>query len=195
MKNETNKRTNVDFSRHQLKTTQFEGVLIYEFKRPDTRNCMLVFINTRGVMTVTGDLGNWVFCREFHPSPEKNGGVSGGYWDEKLQISSVQKSHAFDSDETTNQINSFKKDFKENYGREMNEDELDWVESLENNVDDEYEYTYLAYREKPSSIDYESVPFGKKRHYWLDAVYDGFDAICELLKLEIKSEVLINKEK
>jgi hypothetical protein len=63
-----NRRTKIDFSEHELKITQLEGVLIHEFKRPDTRNCMLVFINTCGVMTVTGDFGNWVFCREFHPS-------------------------------------------------------------------------------------------------------------------------------
>ena len=65
----------------------------------------------------------------------------------------------------------------------MNQDQVVKILlQLENNVDDEYEYTYLAYREKPYSIDYESVPFGKKRHFWLNAVYDGFDAICEVLK-------------
>ena len=67
----------------------------------------------------------------------------------------------------------------------MNEDEMDWVEQLENNVDDEHEYIYLAYREKPKDIDYESVPFGEKRHFWLDAVYDGFDEICQALHREL----------
>jgi hypothetical protein len=176
------KRTNIDFSKHELKITQLEGVLIHEFKRPDTRNCMLVFINTCGVMTVTGDFGNWVFCREFHPSADDNSGVCSGYWDEKLEISSVQKSDKYDAEETLKLIKEFKKSFVDYQGREMNEDEIDWIEQLEENVDDEYEYTYLAYREKPRDIDYESVPFGKKRHFWLDAVYDGFDEICQLLK-------------
>ena len=177
-----NRRTKIDFSKHELKITQLEGVLIHEFKRPDTRNCMLVFINTCGVMTVTGDFGNWVFCREFHPSANNESGVSGEYWDEKLEISSVQKSDKYDAEETSKRIDEFKKTFEESYGREMNEDEMDWVEQLENNVDDEHEYIYLAYREKPKDIDYESVPFGEKRHFWLDAVYDGFDAICQVMK-------------
>ena len=179
------KRTNIDFSRHELKVTKLDGVLIHEFKRPDTRNCMLVFINTCGVMTVTGDFGNWVFCREFHPSADNESGVSGGYWDEKLEISSVQKSDKYDSEETLKRIKEFKETFEESYGREMSEEELEWVEQLENNVDDEHEYIYLAYREKPSHIDYESVPFGEKRHFWLDAVYDGFDEICQVMKRDI----------
>jgi hypothetical protein len=177
-----NKRTNIDFSKHELKITKLEGVLIHEFKKPDTRNCMLVFINTCGVMTVTGDFGNWVFCREFHPTAE--GAVSGGYWDEKLEISSVQKSDKYDADETLKEIQDFRKSFEENYGREMNEDESEWIEQLENNVYDEHEYVYLAYRETPNTIDYESVPFGEKRHFWLNAVYDGFNEICEVLKRE-----------
>jgi len=176
------KRTEIDFSKHELKITKLDGVLIHEFKRPDTINCMLVFINTCGVMTVTGDLGNWVFCREFHPSADNESGVCSGYWDEKLQISSVQKSHKYDADETLKEIKQFKESFFDSYGRDMDEEEIDWVEQLENNVDDEYEYTYIAFREKPIDIDYEDVPFGKKRHYWLDAVYDGFDAICQIMK-------------
>lgn len=184
------KRTKIDFSRHQLKITELEGgVLIHEFKRPDTNNCKIVFINTCGVMTVTGDFGNWVFCREFHPTA--NSGVSDGYWDEKLQISSVQKSDMYDKDETLKRIKEFKESFVSNSGREMNQDEIDWVEQLENNVDDKHEYTYLAYREKPIDIDDESVPYGKKRHFWLDAVYDGFDAICQVLKQANESGTLI----
>jgi len=180
-----NKRTNIDFSRHELKVTQFDGVLIHEFKRPDTRNCILVFINTAGVMTVTGDFGNWVFCREFHPSANNEHGVSAGYWDEKLEISSVQKSDKYDTEQTTLLIKEFKETFEDSYGREMNEEEIDWIEQLENNVDDEHEYIYLAFREKPNTIDYESVPFGEKRHFWLEAVYDGFDAICQTLSREV----------
>jgi len=176
-----NKRTNIDFSRHEVEVIKNEHVLIHKFKRPDTINCMLVFINTCGVMTVTGDLGNWVFCREFHPTANKEWSVSGGYWDEKLEISSKQKSHYYDPDKTRKQIEEFKASFEECYGREMNEEEEDWIEQLEYNVDDEHEYVYVAYRCNPGDIDYESIPFGTKRHFWLDAVYDGFDALCNKL--------------
>jgi len=180
-----NRRTEFDFSRHEVKVTKLEGVLIHEFKRPDSYNGSLIFINTCGIMSVTGDFGNWVFCREFHPSATNEHGVSAGYWDEKLEIASQQKSKKYDSEETTKLINEFKNSFLESYGREMNEEEIDWVEELENNVDDEFQYTYVAYRENPSSIDYESVPFGTKRHFWLDAVYDGFDECCKALSREV----------
>ncbi len=174
------RRTEIDFSRHELKVTKTDDVLIHEFKRPDSINCMLVFINTCGVMTVTGDFGNWVFCREFHPSPD--GAVSAGYWDGKLEIASEQKAKKYDAGETAKLINQFKNTFEESYDEEMSEEVRDWVERLEGNVDDEFEYTYIAYRENPYEIDYESVSFGTKRHVWLDAVYDGFDEICKILR-------------
>ena len=175
-------RTKIDFSKHEVITKKCEGVLIHVFKQPDTFVNSIKFINAEGILAVTGDFGNWIFCREFHPSSNNNDGVSAGYWDEKLEISSQQKAKKYDAEETTKCINEFKESYLDAYGEEMNEEVKDWIEQLENNVDDEYEYTYLAYREKPYSIDYESVPFGKKRHFWLDAVYDGFDAICEVLK-------------
>jgi len=176
------KRTSVDFSKHELKITQLDGVLIHEFKRPDTNMYRLVFINTCGVMTVTGDFGNWVFCREFHPSGDNDSGVSSMYWDGKLQIHSVQESHRFDPERTLELIREFKDSFVDNYGREMDEDEMEWLERLEYNVNDEPEYIYTAYREMPSNMEYEDVPFVKVRHPSLNAVYDGFDAICQLLK-------------
>jgi len=175
------RRTNIDFSKHEIKETKFDGVLIHEFKKPNRNIYGLTFINTRGIMTVTGDFGNWVFCREFHPSASNEHGVSGSYWDEKLQMTSVQKSDKYDSEETLKTINEFKETFEDSYGEEMDEEVIDWIERLENNVDNELDYTYIAYQEKPNTIEYEDVPFGEKRHPWLDAVYDGFDAICQKL--------------
>lgn len=174
------KRTGIDFSKHELLVTQNEYVNIWHLKIPDTIHNNIKFTNVSGVLVVTGDFGNWIFCREFHPSAD--GYVSAGYWDEKLQISSVQKSHIFDTDETKKQINEFVSTFEDSFGQEMNEDETDWVESLRSSVDDEHKYIYTAYRENPSSIDYESIPFGKVRHRWLDIIYDGFDHICQLCK-------------
>jgi hypothetical protein len=186
-------RTNVDFSRHEVTEIKYDGVLIHHFKRPETINCMLTFINTCGVMTVTGDFGNWVFCREFHPSANNESGVSGGYWDEKLEILSVQKASQYNAEETLKEIEQFKEDFSDNYGREINEEEKEWIESLEQSVDDEFHYAHIAYRENPSSIEYENVPFGKKRHFWLDAVYDGFDALCQALKKK-ETEIITNQK-
>lgn len=184
------KRTKVDFSNHKLVIEEYPGVLIHKFRRPDTGVHNLVFINTCGILAVTGDFGNWVFCREFHPSTDSDD-VSDGYWDEKLQIASEQKAKKYDSEYTKELIKEFKKNFPHNYGNGSHDyvidDEVkDWFESLEQNVDDEIEYTYIAYRDKPNYIDYEDIPFGVKRHAWLNAVYDGFEAICEYLKNQIK---------
>lgn len=144
-------------------------------------------------MTVTGDFGNWVFCREFHPSSKNESGVSAGYWDEKLQILSVQKPNEYNAEETLKEIKEFKDNFSDYHGRDMNEEEKEWIESLEQSVDDEFHYAHIAYRENPSSIEYENVPFGKKRHFWLDAVYDGFDALCQALKKK-ETEIITNQK-
>lgn len=79
-------------------------------------------------------------------------------------------------------IKEFVSSFEDYFGREMNEEEKDWVESLTNAADDETEYNHIAYREKPKDIDYEYVPFGKKRQAWLEVVYDAFDEICIRLR-------------
>lgn len=171
--------TSVDFTKHKLNIIKYDDIVIYEFKKPGTVINGLTFINAKGVMTVTGDFGNWVFCREFHP---KNKDYVGRYYlDEKLEILSQQTTSKFDSEVTLKLIKDFKKEFKDYHGRKMNEEEKEWINDLIYYSDDEYEYTYYAYRKKPESIDYDEVPFGKKRHIWLDIVYDAFNEICDLV--------------
>ena len=174
------KRTGIDFSKHEVIVTDVDGLLIHHLKIPNTICNNIKYINTNGIMAVTGDFGNWIFCREFHPSTE--GGASAGYWDEKLEISSQQKAKKYDAEETVKRINEFEETFPDYFGREMNEEEKDWVQRLRRNVDDEYEYIYIAYRDSPSSIDSEAVPFGKVRHKWLEIIYDGFDEMCRRIK-------------
>lgn len=176
------RRTRIDWSKHEVIEIKNENILIHHIKIPGTYTNSVRFINTCGILAVNGDFGNWIFCREFHPSAD--GYVSGGYWDEKLEISSQQESDKFDSETTIEKINEFKQSFNDAYGREMNEEEKEWVDDLLRSAYDETEYIYTAYREKPSTIDYESVPFGKKRHFWLNVVYDAFDEMCERLKIE-----------
>lgn len=174
------KRTSVDFSNHELEIAQYDGISIYKFKKPNTIINMLVFVNTNGITSVTGDFGNWIFCREFHPSQDEY--VSDGYQDEKLEINSIQKSHIYDSEKTLKSIEDFKNSFEDMYGREMDDEELNQIENIEQYVDDEREYIIAAYYEKPNSIDYEDIPFSQSRHRYLNIVYDGFDAICEYMK-------------
>lgn len=95
------KRTDVDFSKHVLNISKNDLVTIYDFAIPGTYSRSIKFINTCGIMTVTGDYGNWVFCREFHPDKD---GVSDGYWVEKLRILSCQDPYEFDTDTAREQI-------------------------------------------------------------------------------------------
>ena len=87
--------SSLDFSKHVVTVEKQEGLLIHTLAIPGTITQSVKFINTQGIMAVTGDYGNWIFCREFHPSP--TGSVSDSYWCEKLRISSRQDPYEFDS--------------------------------------------------------------------------------------------------
>ena len=156
-----------------------DNVVIYDLRRDDTNIHSVIFINSCGIMSVTGDLGNWIFNREFHPDGKI---LSADYMDEKLQIASVQKSKIYDSDETLKLLETFRNDFPDLYGRDLFKEELYWLEELENSVDDEFYYKNVAFYKRPISIDYETIPFGKRRHYWLEGIYDAFDYINKIIK-------------
>src|SRR3989344_2189435 len=94
METKIENRTGVDFTKHELIVTEQEGLLVHRLKHPEyTYMNSVTFINTNGIMAVTGDYGNWIFCREFHPNDKE--GVSGGYWLEKLKIASSQEGQEF----------------------------------------------------------------------------------------------------
>ena len=79
MEKNRHKRTDVDFSKHDLTIIKRENYLLHDLKSPDFDYTERVkFINIEGVLVVTGDYGNWIFCREFHPSSQ--GYVSDNYW-------------------------------------------------------------------------------------------------------------------
>ena len=80
------KRTDWDFSKFDLTVSKTDNCLIHTLQKGKSLMGRVVFINTQNVMTVTGDFGNWVFCREFHPS--KDGYVSDDHWAGKLQMRS-----------------------------------------------------------------------------------------------------------
>ena len=170
-------RTDIDFSKHELIIAKSEGLLVHYLKKPGTINCAVKFINTNGIMAVTGDLGNWMFCREFHPSDE--GGVSDGYWCEKLRISSTQESHDFSSEQTIQLIDEC---IIESDNEEEKEYLQECIEALEGG---EWEYQQYAYSNQPSFYDSEGVPYGKEIKYHLKGVFDAFDEICSRMKNEL----------
>ncbi len=164
-------RTKIDFSKHEVLITDTEELKVWHLKKPDTYMDSIMFINTNGILAVTGDYSNWIFCREFHPSAK--GGASTGYWREKLQISSCQEPMKYDSEKTAARIEEMLKD------EEWSEESKEYLESILTDTDDELTYTYRAYREMPNGWDYESVPFEKSFNYHFLAVLDGFDELCE----------------
>jgi hypothetical protein len=176
------KRTGIDFSKHKVHVTRHEGFLMYYIKKPTTICDSIKYINTGGIMAVTGDYGNWIFCREFHPNAKE--GVSDGYWEEKLEISSTQKAEEYDQEHTQSDIEAMLNGGLEEYGYTGSklEEMKEYFNECLTRVDDELEYTSYAYRNYPSFCDHETVIFRKRTKYWLKAVFDGFDEICRRMK-------------
>jgi hypothetical protein len=169
------KRTNVDFSKHELIIEKNDNVLIHHFKKPGTFFDSVKFINTSGILAVTGDYGNWIFCREFHPS--KDGGVSDGYWIEKLRSASTQKPYDFDSDIAQKEIANLLESEDYNFTIE----EREWLESLSDTAYDG-EYAYIAEAmNRPNDFEAEMIPRGEKVNYWLEVIFDAFEEICKRL--------------
>lgn len=176
----TGKRTGIDFSGYSVVKTEQEGLLVHELKRDGYNNMYsMKFINTNGIMAVTGDYGNWLFCREFHPS--SGGFVSEHYWHEKLSLYSSQEGTEFDSESTMLHIEKGIESELEEYG--YSEDNLETVkeyyEELLGYVDcGEWEYRAYAYSNVPGFMCSEDVPYLKKTKDWLNVVFDGFDELC-----------------
>lgn len=171
------KRTGIDFSKHELIVTENEFLTIYHLKKPNTYCDNIKYINTNGILAVTGDYGNWIFCREFHPEPKE--GVSEGYWHEKLKILSTQEATEFDGEATKAALLEKLIEYKLEHSEDAREDIIEYYEECINLCDDhELDYTYFAYREQPEGFDYEDVILLKDYKYWLKAVFDGFDEMC-----------------
>lgn len=54
------KRTNVDFSKHELTINKSDCTTVYYLKKPGTVVDSVRFINTNGILAVNGDYGNWI---------------------------------------------------------------------------------------------------------------------------------------
>lgn len=177
------KRTGIDFSKHEVIVQKNDLVYILNLKKPNTFMDSIKYINCEGIMSVTGDYGNWIFCREFHP--DEKGGVSDGYWIEKLRYTSSQEPYEFDQKSTYDELKQRLEDYKKE-----NEDAIDeydevveyFEECMHQCWEHELDYTYYAYRNIPKNYDYDFVTCNKDEKYWLKAVFDGFDEICRRLK-------------
>jgi hypothetical protein len=178
-------RTGIDFKEHDLQIIKTPTYSIYDLKSPKSDFIYRVkFINIDGVLLVKGDFGNWIFCREFHPSKEC---VSDYYWTEKLQTHSIQDPFCFDSTATRKLIEEKLNGGLEEYGYEGHqlEEMKEYMKESLNYVDlSEGEYISFAYYNAPSFLDAESVPFRKRIDTQLLAVFDAFDEIYNRMKKE-----------
>jgi hypothetical protein len=182
------KRTSVDWSKHEHKVEIFtcgeKEIRVDHFQVGDSKVKYIKFINTDETLTITGDYGNWVFCRPFVPS--KDGYVSDGYWLEKLRISSEQKLSDLDFESISKEIEELINSGLEEYGYENEKlnQAKEWFKELLEETDDEISYYAKAFRDysKPNFIDYEMIPTTKKMPSWLNVIFDAFDEMCRRLK-------------
>ncbi len=186
MKTLTKKRTQIDFSTHELKITKYEGMgTIHHLKKQNTMVDSIKFMNVGGVLAVCGDYGNWIFCREFHPAEE--GYVSDHYWMEKLRIASTQDGEEFDPEGTRKELERLIKTgyAEQGFEGEQLKDMIEYAEECLGSVDDsEFAYRSTAYDNLPPEADFESIVFYKKTKYWLLAIFDGFEEVCRRVKKE-----------
>ena len=180
-------RTDFDFSKHEHRIEKFtsqEGneIRVDHLQIGKSRSLYLKFINASGTLTVSGDFGNYVFCRPFIPS--KGGSVSEMYWYEKLNTHSLQsfENEDYDFDSIIEELEAELEGVEENYSEENQEGVKDYIKILiaAAGDNDKLEYEYAAFRSSmPNCLDYEFAPIYKKTNHRLQIVFDAFEEICK----------------
>lgn len=151
--------------------------MLHDFGVPYSSCNRIKFINAGGILAVTGDFGNWIFCREFHPSAD--GYVSEEYWCEKLKIASTQEPYEYDEEETRRRLLS-----ELSNEEDLTEAEKEYLNECIRQSDDEHSYDYYAYQESVGRYeDSEYVIKARKVKIWLQYIFDGFDEICQRMKV------------
>lgn len=180
------KRTSVDFSKHELTINSCECAVIHCLKIPGTITNSIKFINTSGILAVTGDFGDWIFCREFHPSSD--GYVSDSYWTSKAKIGTCQDPYVFDYEFAKEEIKLLLEQ------HEFSDEEKEWLNDLSNEAD-QGEYSFIAkVMDHPSTFETEMIPDGKKFRQWLLIIFDGFEEICNRIKIAAQENKGAKKE-
>jgi hypothetical protein len=176
-------RTNVDFSQHKLITEFSNNFKMWKLKKPNTVVASISFVNTQGVCLVTGDFGNFVFCREYHPNV--GGYVSDHYWCEKYRIATEHQTHEWDYEATRQALQSGIDGELEEYGyieNQLTEMQSYYRTLLQCTDLSEQEYLNYAYQKYiPNFITSEDVPFCEKIKYRFLIVFDAFEEICNRL--------------
>lgn len=179
-------RTKIDWSKHEIIIEDHPEAkqIVHYFKRPDTIMQSVKFINTHGILAVTGDYGNWIFCRSFVPYAESDF-VSDGYWKEKIRIASTQSTKEWDSDAMREALNEKISELEDIYGDQQNkiEEAREYYTECLEYVGDENDYIQFA-RYHPHFMDYEDLVIVYTTPYWLLAIFDAYDEMVRRMKEE-----------
>lgn len=195
-------RTNRDFSDMIVKTYDNPKIhtKIYEAILNDSN--IIKFINTNGILLITGCCGVWTFNREFHPS--KDGYVVEHYWLEKLKecgnqqisyYSSTLTKEALESEieelkylEAVKEVKAAEKDeFEEgawqhkeyiNDRNNINSLKKQYYEKCLQEVDNEFMYVQAMTQFMRDEVDTDWHIFYKKIDYNLEVIFDIFEEMC-----------------
>lgn len=175
------RKTTWDFTKYKLDVVETDNCTIHTIHDNGASCGKVIFINTSGIMAVTGDFYNWIFCREFMPS--KEGYVSEHYWCEKLQIASGQSGYVYDSSETEKELNHMISEGCASYGYEGEDLQLmkDYYTDCLRYTDNEEEYNVFAHDNLPNFTDYESIINISIVRNQLLIIFDAFNEICNRL--------------
>ena len=180
------KRTDIDFSSHILNVLETEEITIHHLKKPNTVVNNVKFTNISGNLVVTGDFGNWIFCRNFYPSV-KESGVSDGYWIEKLETYSTQKGKVFDFEKTVEELKRKKKEYIQECKEEEVEPNIEWIEYFDECINvaecgNEDDYKHQAFTNIPDNYDWEETILVESTNNRLKIIFDAFEEVCSRLK-------------
>jgi hypothetical protein len=173
-------RTNIDFTKHNYTTEKYTNTVGKEIRvdrlQISNDQCLMIqFMNTDKNLIVTGDFGDWIFSRPFHPSAK--GMAADNYWVEKLELANNNVELKQNLDWV-----SIKEQIQENIVETKLEEDQEQIELWQELLDyadneDEIEYIRFAYRE--SLLESEQIPMYKLMPSQLLVVFDAFNIICK----------------
>ena len=173
----------IDFSRHELIIEQDKYCQIINFINPHTTDHDIVLVNARGVCTVTGVFGTWVFnqCLE----PLKNQIVNRQYLDGKIEHKgSTQKVNFFDKDLLREKCEKVRDYYYSKHKEPICGCTKQWLSAIQlsanyDSLEAAYynDYPYYSFDE---DFDTDFL-IEKTRHPSLDAIYDALNAMSKLI--------------
>jgi hypothetical protein len=167
----------------------------YLFKQPRTGNCHIYFhFLVDGRMAITGDLGEWILERCFHPIMTER--LSNGYFMEK--VVNDQK-YVFDSELLQKQLKELANEIMADYTQCEEWDQPETAPDFsEESFYYEREADYIVDMDRLVELfniqDYESLPDGKKPHPWIEMIVEAYHYIFDKkIKLPAPEPVVLSE--